>query len=540
MLKKLITDFNLFVLMAVSFCLRIISLGYSDYQGDEIKALFILGEDQSISEFLLDQRKGPIQFLITFVLKLVDPAYSNEFLIRLPFAIAGILAVYFFYKFLSLIFDKKIAFYASLFMSLNGFFIAFSRIVQYQSFVIMFMCMALYFGYKAAIAKNTDGGSIKYIYISLIAWALSILSHYDGIFIAPMMFYIIFVWFKNPNIEKSAKLKHFILSGTIATALLATFYLPFAYSITESTQQYWQGRLSGDVSAKISSSKYLFSVYHPIYVVHLYTILFVFGTFLFVSSFIRNRFKKYVQKVNQEKIFSPYISGLFLHFNTKSKLWAVIAWFIVPLIFWEKIVYIPGTHIYTYLQPMFVILAFGVLLCEKLIELFIRIEYRKVLNLSWIIVFFGFLFIQSYFVYVENIVEYPWEEEKFLLWTFPKPSPNYHLSMFGFPYNRNWEGIRDYVKTKPEITAYSTNERQTISRYYVPLDKDTDKAGFYIYAVNPQSFDNDILNKKALYWSQQLEPVYTYSRNGETLVRIYEMPVGPLTGLDQTEVIEDE
>ena len=336
--------------------------------------------------------------------------------------------------------------------------------------------------------------------------------------------FLLLNWYK-----ENTDFKTILKAGALAAIPVIIFYVPFLFTLSQKTVDYWSGRITGDVSSKLSSSLYLFSVYQPIYIVHFYVILFVMAIFALLVKHAH----KYLFKIKFVNNIPDVIK------NRQTLNWLIL-WLLLPFVFLELIVYIPGTHIYTYLLPMFVILAFGVLLCEKLIELFIRIEYRKVLNLSWIIVFFGFLFIQSYFVYVENIVEYPWEEEKFLLWTFPKPSPNYHLSMFGFPYNRNWEGIRDYVKTKPEITAYSTNERQTISRYYVPLDKDTDMAGFYIYAVNPQSFDNDILNKKALYWSQQLEPVYTYSRNGETLVRIYEMPVGPLTGLDQTEVIEDE
>jgi 4-amino-4-deoxy-L-arabinose transferase-like glycosyltransferase len=525
---KTIKDFYLILIVVLSLFLRLINLGYSDYQGDEIKALFLPEERQSSYEFLFDQRKGPMQFMVTFLLKFVNPSYDNEFLIRLPFALAGILSVLYFYKFVKNLFDEKIAFYSSFFLATNGFFVAFSRIVQYQSIVILFSIIALYLMNLSLKEKEFR---IKGLYLSLIAWAISILSHYDGIFIAPFMLYMIILWLKNTNAPIKKKVLHFISSGLVAISMLLLFYIPFVLTLSSDTQDYWQGRLTGEVSAKLSSSKYLFTVYQPIYVVHFYTILFLFGVLLFFSSFIRDKFKDYIDKKNLTKVFKPYISGLFLYTHKKWPIIFLLFWFIVPLFFWEYIVYIPGTHIYTYLLPMFIILGFGILLAEKIVNLFVRIEYRKVLNFSWILVLFTFIFLQSLAIFVENRTEYPWENEQFLLWTFHEPTPVFHLSMFGFPYYRNWEGIKSFTQNYPDIEAYSTNERKSIVRYYVPLAKSSEKAGHYIYIRNPQSFENEILNTKPSYWANKYEPDYTFSRYGKNLVRLYIMPKGSLNDI---------
>lgn len=130
--NKYIKYIPIVLILFIAFSLRFINLGYSDFQGDEIKALFIPETGQSVTEFLLTQRKGPMQFIVTFVLQLLDPNYTNQFLIRFPFALAGFLAVYYFYKFVKNEFDEKVAFYASFFFATNGFFVAFSRIVHYQ------------------------------------------------------------------------------------------------------------------------------------------------------------------------------------------------------------------------------------------------------------------------------------------------------------------------------------------------------------------------------------------------------------------------
>jgi len=81
----------------VTLWLRLVNLGYSNYQGDEIKALSLPTPGQNLVDFIFQQRKGPTQFIITYLIKLVNPTFTNEFLARLPFALAGILAVFFFF-----------------------------------------------------------------------------------------------------------------------------------------------------------------------------------------------------------------------------------------------------------------------------------------------------------------------------------------------------------------------------------------------------------------------------------------------------------
>jgi hypothetical protein len=196
----------------------------------------------------------------------------------------------------------------------------------------------------------------------------------------------------------------------------------------------------------------------------------------------------------------------------------------------EVFVSIPGTHIYTYLIPLMIFMGIGVSFLEDIFKSL----FKKILSISTIdgifilgiFLVFSFVFIQSYFIFVDNKQEYPWESEKFLIWTFPQPTPVFHLSMFGFPYYRNWEGIQEFILSSTSQPAYSTNERESISRHYIDLPKDTDDAGFYIYIFNPQTFTNDITNKKVEYWSSKYEPNYVFQRNGIDLVKIFIMETG--------------
>lgn len=538
MIKK---HYLLIVLLVLAIFLRLLNLGYSDFQGDEIKALFIPEPGQSISDFLLTQRKGPVQFLVTYLITFASPDYSSEFITRLPFALAGILAVFFFYKFLLLEFDKKLAFFATFFLVTNGFFIAFSRIVQYQSFVIMFMIAALYF---FSLASRSKEWAVKGIYVGFILWALSILSHYDGVFIFPYVAYLLFRWSKKQvfdfsNVLEMFKFKsifknfrHLLLSGLIFIFLLVLFYIPFVFNLDDATKNYWAGRLEG-TGDKLASSVYLFSVYQPIYVFEMYLVLFILGVFQFLKRFIGFELLMSVAKSRFKNIGTLLVLTFSDNFH---KVVALNVWFLVAFLFFEGLVSIPGTHIYTYLLPMFIYLGFGVVMIDQLLQRLLK-HFGLVISTVGIAIVFAFIFFQSFAVFVDHTKEYPWRNEKFLLWTLPAPSPVYHLSMFGFPYYRHWEEIADFIlsdsgvvpcpRNKPletcthgndKVTFYSTNERDSIARYHIPYSKETNKAGYYVYIRDPQSFSHELNQEKVEYWAANYPAVLTLTNCQEDML----------------------
>jgi len=301
--------------------------------------------------------------------------------------------------------------------------------------------------------------------------------------------------------------------------------------ISKETLSYWTGRLTGEVSDKLSGSYYLFTVYQPIYVIHVYLLLFSASLLGLLVALMPTVLKKALARVKPIKTVVIATEEVYKEQIGLQKFFVLLFWFCIPFLFWELVVYIPGTHIYTYLIPAFVLVAIGLSWIEEiflgLTRFFIVFNSRLMVN-ALLVMLFTFISIQSYMVFVDHFKEYPWQEEKFFLWTFPMPTPIYHLSMFGFPYFRDWEGISNYISSHSAATAYSTNERKSISRHYIALEKDTDLAGFYVYIRHPQSFTNEITNEKVLYWTSKQPPVYTMSKGGTDLVNIYLMPGGTL------------
>lgn len=482
-------------LIFTTIWLRFVNLGYSDYQGDEIKAMLRPEVGQTLAEFLFDQRKGPLQFLVTYLMKFVTPEYYNYFVLRLPFAIAGALTIFFFYKMVRLHFGNKIALYSSLFLSLNGILVAFSRIVQYQSFTILFFVMALYY---FSLTLYKEDWKFKGWYFGMFYWAISALFHYDAIFTAGFVVIIMVKWFlKYKDIPIKKKLTHLILAVSLCGVLVGLFYVPYALSLGRSQTNYWAGRIN-DQTGKISSSSYLFEVYNPIYVLEIYL-----G--LVIVSFLKIK-----------------------------KTWPIVVWSFLPFAFMELFVDVPGTHIYTYIIPATILMAFGIVAAQNFLSEVLNKELAKKLTRVGLVAYFILSFWLTHTVFIEHKVEYPWYQKKYLFFTIPKPVHSYHLSIFGFPYNRGWKEIDGYIKQNSEGIYFGTNENGSITRFYLHgMEKEGDLAEHFIYVYGPQSFNERILQDKPYYWIRILkrDHIKLIERDGKVVAKIYKMPLGTLEDL---------
>lgn len=490
--KTILDNKILILILMIGAILRFTQLGYSDFQGDEIKALYLPGLNENLIDFLLRQRKGPIQFLVTFVLKFIDPGYQNNFLLRFPFALAGFTSLIFFYLYLKRVFNKPVALAATFLLATNGFFVAFSRIVQYQSFVLLFALVSLCF------LKN------KKMVWGYVFWSFSILAHYDGVFIFPLVLYYSIKFAFDPEVSLRNRVTTLLFSMASFLFLFAFFYLPFVFNISDATKGYWLSRFEGsEESDKISDSAVLFRVYQPYYAYALYQFLFYIGLgSLVIRIFDRKRMSS--------------LGGLFIEKFSLPEMAAFGGWLLVPLYFYEGIMSSPGTHIYSYLLPLFVFIGIGV----DLIWVGLKRNQLSAAGFAVTVAAVGlFLFSQSYSVFVDHTQEYPFERESMLVWEFDLPKDKkYHLNIFGFPYHRNWEGIADFIEQYPADTyGFSSNENRSISSLYIKHTEPKGRPYLFVWIENPQSF-----TKKSKIEFKSA-PVYIYEKDGQILTKIYLM-----------------
>jgi hypothetical protein len=140
-----------------------------------------------------------------------------------------------------------------------------------------------------------------------------------------------------------------------------------------------------------------------------------------------------------------------------------------------------------------------------------------------------FIFLQSYMIFVDAGQEYPWEDERFLFWTMNKPSESitdqYTLSMFGFPYYRDWRSIGQYIQEYSDFNTVSANEPDEVINFFVrKKGRRFSPYRYYISIQNPRSFV-PVLNKRIAAQMHNQEPVYRVVRNDEILAEIYRIEI---------------
>jgi len=513
--KAILKKSPLVLLLLALVFLRLVNLGYSEYQGDEIQALYLPKSGQTLPQFLLDQKKGPIQYLVTASVKGLSNNYDNAFLTRLPFSLAGIVAGVMLYLLVKSALDKGTALLALLFYSTNGLFVAFSRIVQYQTLVALFVTASLYMAQRLY-----STGKTRYLYYSVGMWGLGLLTHSDAMFIAfPLLaFYIL--WARKNSLSFKRFLSRIFPPFIVLDLVLLGYYIPLILNASAHTQNYWLGRFSGDITSGIISSAYLFSVYQPIYGLQIYKIVGLLGLIAFVFKliyrskalfFLTSKFRfRFVPVVQQDGHDDFMIIQLGLLF-----------WFGSALVFMELLTKFPGTHVWTYLLPLFIFMGHGLNQFYILIKpLFIKYVY-----ITLVLILVLFLGYQSYAIFIDHGKEYPWERKPFLVWELKKPNTGYQLSLFGFPYYRGWKDLANFFVTDGQSGYYWDNEKASLSRYYIPLIRDNKKAGYFIRINRPQTFTSEIINKRGAGWAVLNQPVKVfYNKDGRQVAMVYLVP----------------
>jgi len=210
----------LFIFTAAFF--RLVNLGYSEFQGDEgivmmRAARAILGDEAQ----LFYHQKGPAEVLLPMATWSLSGTI-NEWQARLPFAFAGILGVVALYLLARRWFDGRTGLLAALLLAINGYFVGFGRIVQYQSLVLATTTLAL-----LALWCWSEGQGRRWLIAGAGLLAFGLLAHYDAGLALPAAAYLVGrrLWVARSRWRNL--LVDVLSAGTLACGILALFYLPF-------------------------------------------------------------------------------------------------------------------------------------------------------------------------------------------------------------------------------------------------------------------------------------------------------------------------
>ncbi|MDM8527868.1 glycosyltransferase family 39 protein [Anaerolineales bacterium HSG24] len=209
--------FLITLLILLTLALRLPNLGYAEFHEDEAEALMLgvrvlQGEDYAL--FL--HRKGPAQMLLPVAFWLLTERIT-ESMARLPFALSSILSVLTMFVLGRRWFDLTAGLIAGLLWAVNGYSLAFGRMVQYQA-VIFFLgplaICSLYLAHK----QNQP----RWLYLSAILLATCLLAHFDALLLLPVTGYLLVAYGDTWPRRLSS-----LFALILFISLVASFYIPY-------------------------------------------------------------------------------------------------------------------------------------------------------------------------------------------------------------------------------------------------------------------------------------------------------------------------
>lgn len=502
---KTVRTVSVAVLLVITIYLRFWHLGYSDYIGDEHKSFIQPEAGQTVWEFFLAQRKGPMQFLVSHVPYLITGDFRNELAERIPYALVSSAAIYVFYLLVKKITDNaQVAWLSAFLLTVNGFIVGFGRIAQYQNLNLLFSFLALYF-YADLIKSDSAKVLMKSSLLGTFFWCLSILSHWDAVFILPVVVIVFIRFLKSGKYNKELKIKLVAYNFILGCVLLLPYLIPYANHqlTTPENAEYFRRRVQ--------------------------------------AGYVNNeRFKELIE------LYNPFITFHFLMmFGFLGALWMrksylFTTWFIFVYLVFEMLVRKPGTHIYNFIIPAVVLSAMAI--CYIFEALPRQLKRVWVLMLGLVL---AFMLFQTHYIFIDHKKEYPWEQKVFYdltniqEWNYDRQkvktrdrvytqiqTKDYDieqkLPLFGFPHRRYWNEINRFINEENEKYDYDleylTNEVKTISEWYMETNYGIERPFFLIGIKYPLSFRED-------YKYPQIGGKTTIkeieNESGETVVRIY-------------------
>lgn len=464
--------FLLLILFLASW-LRLQNVTYKEFQGDEgvimeRAAQSLLGDELA----LLRHQKGPVEILLPLVAWGQGDAI-NELWARASFIAAGLLTVLTFATLSRRWFSMPVTLLATLLLAVGGFAIAFSRILQYQSFVMLWGLLSVLFA-----QRYHQSSRLHYLLLSAAFLAGGLLAHYDAILVAPAVaFLVLNRWRQSPHIT----IRHALAGIFTGGSLLAIFYGPYLLNPTiAGTGSYLvQDRLGGTLLSWSGPQVWrMATFYNSTYYIILLILL--------------------------------AITGLYAALSNRRHATASLM-LLVPLLFYTVIVADPRTHIYTIFPGLSMIAAYGAL------ALYRRIKLRQ-LQLAFTILIAFVLSVSTYYVYLLFVDTTPerqrtWADNRppYFYTTWHEP-PLYGL--FGFPHQAGWRAALPLIDRSP----YSSNEEPEITNWYMAQMPRTHCSDYetFILAANAQDalpYDRQQVEKMSLQ--------ATITVNGTPSMRIY-------------------
>ncbi|MEM9980008.1 MAG: glycosyltransferase family 39 protein, partial [Cyanobacteria bacterium P01_D01_bin.2] len=439
--------------LLIALTMRLPWFGYREIQGDEgivlVRAADALLGDRV--EMLL-HRKGPMEILLSMGVWGLAGEIDDVW-VRLPFLLCNLLSLLLFYALVHRWFGRTVAVVATSLLAIMGFHVAFSRVVQYQSLVMMWGI-----GATLAAERYRLSGRAWELLLSAILLAAGLLSHYDAVLFAPA---ILLLCFSRWRVDQTFPLRQIGAATAVGALMLASFYIPFAFGpdFQNALGYLLDERVGTESGGSLADVWQMVTFYNSSW--------YIVGLIGFALA---------GSVALQQRSESGWMRG------------GIAAFALVPLLFYTAVVSVPRTHVYTFFPGIIVMAALGIeWISEK------RAALPRLYGASWagLAGLAGwFLLCASYiwllFTWGPAEIQRNWAEKRpnqILYWTTWDSPPEFGL--FGFPYQAGWRNMR---QADLDGLVYASNEEAEITNWYMAQAQRThcNTADIFLLAQNVQ------------------------------------------------------
>jgi hypothetical protein len=364
-------------------------------------------------------------------------------------------------------------------MATCGLLVAFGRIVQYQSFAMMFVLLAAW-----AALEFAESGAPARLYAAATAFSLGVLFHYDVLTAGPLLGFLVVAgcWRHRSRVRGLGL--HLAGAAGLAIVLVGAFYVPYALQPGFSqVREYLMYRVSsGQGMGTFPRTQELLALYLPP------GYLPILAVFLLVGL---------VSLVRRKEVASM----------------ALVFWFVSVFVFYMLLGGDPRSHVYNIFLPGMIIAGYGM---WRTVELIRSAGARRMaLAALWVIVGVWGSFV--WMMFVDHTVEHPWFRKTVLGYTLPNLVDRQIEGVFGFPYDRGLGQVGQLFDEGTLAGTFDSNERREMADFYFHSRRG-ESPTYYIYVHQPLSLERDLpTNVRDGY-----RPVRELSVDGRKTIDIYQ------------------
>lgn len=524
------TMLALLAVLLLAVVLRLPFLGTAEFHGDEAKVMLrAAGMLYGQEAVLLLRDKGPAEILLTAG-PLALTGQINELIARLPFALAGMGMLIGSYLLAQRLFinQKQTAQHASLtgiiamsILALDGFLIAFTRMVQYQSIVMLMTVGALWCGWRFYEGAPHPR---RYLVSAAALVAIGMLAHYDGIFALPPLAWLVLAGGWRRGWRRSWQwITQLWLPFIVGIVLVFSFFLPFVLHerFRERGTTYLSWRLTDQESAVLLNNNIidyyqLLTFYNTPYQIHVLALVLVVAILIWIIRYVRPHLLGrslavlfaagcMLLLIAPERLVLLNVNWAILFFmlplvvlalapRTPPVLRILVIWFSVPFIAYAFLIAVPGTHFYTMLIPAALLISLAVVTLGQWFmarQIMIGIAVLSVGGLALALIAAPYLWL----LFVQQVPEYqrsfPAVYSQVYRASYATTLPA-KWGYYGFARQDGWKVIGQLYRQGIFQGSYASNQERVLEGWYVDAFICGIEPDYYFVGLRARDADDHI------------------------------------------------